>query len=526
VTGTSDGIVLANSLDNVLTGSSKGADQLFGLAGNDTLNSDAYGSNTTLIGGTGNDTITGSYYSDTYVFNSGDGQDTISDYSAGYANTDTLKFGAGIAAGDVTPVRSGLDLVFKLANGSDQITVKNWFTDSSRNMYQIEQVKFEDGTTWTNDQINTRALEVAGTAGDDVLTGVNAFTDVLHGNAGKDTLNAVGSGDTLDGGAGNDTLNADAYGSNMTLIGGTGNDTITGSYYSDTYVFNSGDGQDTISDYSAGYVNTDTLKFGAGIAAGDVTPVRSGLDLVFKLANGSDQITVKNWFTDSSRNMYQIEQVKFADGTTWSSAQVNAQALEVIGTSAADVLTGVSAFADVLRGGDGNDTLNAVGGGDTLDGGAGNDKLNADYWGGGTTFIGGAGNDVSTGSYYGDTYVFNRGDGQDTIVESGPSYNADTLSLGSDVSSNQLWFRHVGNDLQVNVIGTSDNITIANWYSGASQHVEKFKTGDSKVLLDSDVNSLVDAMAAFAPPGAGQTTLPSDYQQALLPVITSTWHGS
>ena len=36
---------------------------------------------------------------------------------------------------------------------------------------------------------------------------------------------------------------------------------------------------------------------------------------------------------------------------------------------------------------------------------------------------------------------------------------------------------------------------------------------------------LVDAMAAFAPPGAGQTTLPSDYQQSLLPVITSAWHG-
>ncbi|MBW8831289.1 MAG: hypothetical protein JF606_18065 [Burkholderiales bacterium] len=148
----------------------------------------------------------------------------------------------------------------------------------------------------------------------------------------------------------------------------------------------------------------------------------------------------------------------------------------------------MSAFADVLRGGAGNDTLNAVGGGDTLDGGAGNDTLNADYHGGGSTFIGGAGNDVSNGSYYGDTYVFNRGDGQDSIVESGPNYYGDTLSLGSEVSSDQLWSRHVGNDLQLNLIGTSDTITIADWYSGTYHHVEQFKTaGDGKVLLDSDV---------------------------------------
>ena len=42
-------------------------------------------------------------------------------------------------------------------------------------------------------------------------------------------------------------------------------------------------------------------------------------------------------------------------------------------------------------------------------------------------------------------------------------------------------------------------------------------------LLESQVDVLVQAMAAFAPPGAGQTTLPSNYQQALAAVLAVNW---
>jgi hypothetical protein len=43
------------------------------------------------------------------------------------------------------------------------------------------------------------------------------------------------------------------------------------------------------------------------------------------------------------------------------------------------------------------------------------------------------------------------------------------------------------------------------------------------VLLDSQVQSLVSAMAAFAPPAAGQTTLTVSYQNALGGVIAANW---
>ena len=66
--------------------------------------------------------------------------------------------------------------------------------------------------------------------------------------------------------------------------------------------------------------------------------------------------------------------------------------------------------------------------------------------------------------------------------------------------------------------------TLTNWYLGNQYHVEQFKTSDGKVLLDSAVQNLVQAMAAFSPPAAGQTTLAANYATALNPVIAANWH--
>jgi len=42
-------------------------------------------------------------------------------------------------------------------------------------------------------------------------------------------------------------------------------------------------------------------------------------------------------------------------------------------------------------------------------------------------------------------------------------------------------------------------------------------------LLDSQVQNLVSAMAAFSPPAAGQTTLSASYATTLAPVIVANW---
>jgi Ca2+-binding RTX toxin-like protein len=106
-----------------------------------------------------------------------------------------------------------------------------------------------------------------------------------------------------------------------------------------------------------------------------------------------------------------------------------------------------------------------------------------------------------------DTYLFSRGYGLDSIQENDVTAgNRDTLQFTSGIATNQIWLRQVSNNLEVSVIGTADKMTISNWYLGSQYRVEEFKTSDGKVLLDSQVQNLVQAMAAFAPPAAGQTT--------------------
>ena len=69
-----------------------------------------------------------------------------------------------------------------------------------------------------------------------------------------------------------------------------------------------------------------------------------------------------------------------------------------------------------------------------------------------------------------------------------------------------------------------DQFAIENWYLGSQYGVEEFRTADGSTLVASQVQNLVDAMAAFAPPAPGQTTLPDDYAAQLAPTIAANWH--
>ncbi len=420
---------------------------------------------------------------------------------------------------------------------------------------------------------------LVGTAGVDAIR-MGDGNDIILAKGGDDAIDGGAGDDMIDGGDGNDTI-IDAAGVN-TIKGGLGNDTIAGRgtieggkgddviiasdfWAPDTYVFNLGDGKDTINDYGGstalgyGVGLDDTLKFGTGITASAVTVSRIGNDMVFKVS-ATDQVTVKDWF--ANYGLQYIEQVQFADGTKWTVDTLRNMAISTVGTAAADTITGWDG-KDVIDGGAGNDTLNAGAGNDQVLGGLGDDKIDGgagdDVIDGGdgndtiidaagvNTIKGGLGNDTITGRgtieggkgddvitagdfWAPDTYVFNLGDGKDTINDYGGStalgYGAgldDTLQFGAGINSSQLWFRKVGNDLDVTRIGSTEGVVIKDWYSSKFQHVEQFKAADGKTLLDGQVDALVSAMAAFAPPAAGQTTLPADYQMALNPVIAANW---
>ncbi len=157
-----------------------------------------------------------------------------------------------------------------------------------------------------------------------------------------------------------------------------------------------------------------------------------------------------------------------------------------------------------LVGSSGDNTLLGLGGNDYLAGKAGNDTL-----------IGGSGADI---------YAFGRGDGADLIVENDSTPLVyDQLQFGDFINIYQVWFVKNGVDLVVSIIGTTDKVTIKNWYNDTSTHVERFQTVDGKILSDAQVDMLVAAMAEFEPPALGVTTLPANYMQTLAAVIDQAW---
>ncbi|MGI4777798.1 MAG: calcium-binding protein [Janthinobacterium lividum] len=459
--------------DDTLDGLADQSNHIDGGAGNDVITGGRV--DDILEGGQGNDAIKLGEGADTVIFNRGDGQDKISrSATSGASAQSVVHLGAGLTAAGTQVVRGTAgsseadDIVLSFGQG-DRITLQSLALNPTTNIACIE---FADGTQWTATAIVSMASTLNGTANADTLQGRDDSTNRLNGLAGDDMLYGGSENDVLDGGAGNDTLD-----------GGAGND---------TYLFGRGSGQDTLSSYESTSGKLDVIQLGAGISQADVEVKRSGYDLVLALAGDMDTLTVVNHFLGEATMGFQIDQVRFADGTAWDVAALNAR-------TATPAPTGL-----ILNGSAGMDFLMGEGGNDDLDGGAGNDYL--------------------LGSLGGDTYRFGRGYGADTIMDFDTTAGSvDTAIFGPDVAADQLWFQQVGNDLQVSLIGTADTLNISNWYLGPMAQVEIFQTADGMALMNSQVQNLVQAMAAFAPPAAGETTLQPSYQAALAPVLAANW---
>ncbi|MFZ1180335.1 MAG: calcium-binding protein [Herbaspirillum sp.] len=126
---------------------------------------------------------------------------------------------------------------------------------------------------------------------------------------------------------------------------------------------------------------------------------------------------------------------------------------------------------------------------------------------GDNVLTGGKGNDTLVGGRGNDTYVFARGDGCDTIVDNDATPGHRDVLRFTDVHQDNLWLTRVDNDLRISVMGGSDRITVKDWYAGggADNQIECIETADGLTLYNTDVEQLVQAMAAFAPPAAAQT---------------------
>ena len=318
---------------------------------------------------------------------------------------------------------------------------------------------------------------INGTAANNTLIGT-ILADIINGRAGNDILNGGGGNDTLNGGAGNDTMDGGA--GNDRLVGGTGND---------TYIFGRNSGVDTVVDTDTTVGNFDRILINADTKPADVTVTKTGRNLILKIAGTTDSITINNYFKAGNGNL--VEQIKFADGTMWDK------------TAIGFLLAGLPADGDTLM----QDHFFFDEDGQHLIG-AGN--------------IGDSYTTVMQGTVGADSYAFGTGAGKVLAADfDRNATNIDSLDVAT-ASFNQLWFERSNGHLKVSIIGTADSFTIGDWYLNEANRFETFNAG-GKQLLGSEVEALVNAMSAFAPPAMGQTTLPAAYQTALNPVIAANW---
>lgn len=489
LTGSSAINATGNALDNTLTGNA-GVNVLTGGAGNDTyvvgtgdsvVEAAGSGVDTvqsattwTLAAEVENLTLTGTSAA------SGTGN-TLNNVLTGNSAANTLNGGAGAdtlvggLGNDTYVVDDATDVVTENAGeGTDLVQASISYTLSAN----VEKLTLT-GTAAINGTGNVLANTLTGNSGNNVLDG-GVGADTLVGGAGNDSYAVDNAADvaTEAASAGTDTVLASlnwTLGTNLENLTLTGTANLNGTGNSVANVLTGNAGDNVLN----GGTGTDTMVGGAG---NDTYVLDVAADVVTEAANaGTDTVQIGVAYTLGA----------------------NVENLTLTGSSAVNG-TG-NTLNNVLTGNSGNNTLTGAAGNDTLDGGAGADIL-----------VGGADND---------TYKLGRGYGGDTIQENDATAgNSDVLQCLSGIAVDQLWFRKVSNNLEVSIIGTSDKATLTNWYLGSQYHVEQFKTSDGKTLLDSQVQNLVSAMAAFSPPAAGQTTLSAAYQTALNPVIAANWH--
>ena len=422
ITGTDNADIIYGMDGNDIIYGKGGDDFLSGGKGNDTL----YGGDgdDTLIGGSGDDTIEGGAGNDTYIY-AGDGKDVVLDekwvkvltqkwtqkniYSQFEpvwvetsktledAGDDVIIFEEGITEKDVTITKNGNDLIFSLNGSNNTLTIKNWYATQEQ---RVEQFVFANGTVLSDKQILNMVTDTAG-------------NDNLIGDANDNYIMSQSGNDTISAGAGNDIL-----------VNQSGNT---------TYNFNPGDGQDIIRDYAG----NDTLSL--GFKSNQVLFKRDKGDLIFKIKDSEDTLTIKDWFINDNNK---IENIQFTDGAM-TSQQLMILLTATTGTSTNDILAG-NDNDNLIYGYAGNDFIEGKGGNDSINGGAGEDIMK-----------GGTGNDIYYVDNIYDQVVEYENEGTDKIVSS-VSYelpnNVEQLSLTGTADINAR-----GNDLNNAIWGNAGN---------------------------------------------------------------------
>jgi hypothetical protein len=136
------------------------------------------------------------------------------------------------------------------------------------------------------------------------------------------------------------------------------------------------------------------------------------------------------------------------------------------------------------------------------------------------TINGGEADAYSFGSTWGTDTINNIALGSDTSANG-------TIGFGSGVTDEKLWFKQTGNNLVIQLLDTSDTLTIDNWF-GSNAGAKASSISANGLELTTAVSSLVSAMATYAAAHPSfnpstASTMPTD--TTLQSAISASWHS-
>lgn len=462
-----------NSLNNVMSGGR----WLEGMGGDDTLTGVGH-----LDGGTGNDSLRGgsavSYFSqengtleylaNSYVFGLGYGQDTILESdavfnSAYYRNEDSILFSDAIAPSDVSWERVSNDLIISVGE-ADRITVPSFYDlRFDRGGYLVSGLlpPPQGLLTTTSSGFPTY---VAPSRIELVEFADGTIWDAMHFSA-----------------------------------------PLLGDFRSDTYRFGRGTGDLFIIDFDFTPSNAtrelDSVLIGADVVPNDLSLSRIGDDLVLRIDETNDRLTIQAFFQTVtiippfsfggySVAPYRIEEVIFVDSSVWSVSDLFNRLSTIIGTPGADTISG-NQNDNLIQGLSGDDYLSGQGGMDVLAGGRGNDRL-----------FGGDGDD---------TYVFNLGDGRDIIADTATVAEGNRIEFGVGILGTDLRYTEdqAAHTLTIRVGMTGDEVVLSNFDPlgvNGSVVVERLLFADGSVV---DLRDMLNRAPVVAHP-LGDVTVSED----------------
>lgn len=454
--GEGNDFIAGNGGDDVIMGG-EGVDELYGDTdhyvtsidnpeSNDISARLAFRGNDYIDGGGGDDMITGDKGDD--VLLGGEGADVIR------GDDDVMFLAGGEHGDDMIDGGGGNDLLY---GGGGKDTIQGGLGDdfiSGDHLQARLGGEFHGDDTLDGGAGND---SVGGNGGNDYVYG-GSGNDVLHGDDDNLATSYHGN-DVVDGGDGDDVL----YGGsgNDTLIGGAGTDSLYGGAGSDTFVIGSGDGNDVIVDLE----QSDVIVFSnaespssmvvAEVWSGGV--VGAGSQYLVVASGGNNQVALSNGLLNFAGSYVMgggavVNQRELLSYATTS--------FNVTGGIAADTIFG-GGVGDTILGAGGNDIIDGGRGYDNIDGGEGNDVLDVGAEGG--TVTGGVGND---------TYVFGRTYGAVLVNEAATDYatSTDEIKLQPGIAAGDIVVRQVANNLTISIVGTSDVLTIQDYFLNAAQN--------------------------------------------------------